>query len=157
MVTGVFRLQKPESYRRTLRNAIVFMPYIIVAIVLTMAIVIYREWSGDTLRGTLNWLDQSGMDIRFLGVYMAGTSGIGAIFWHRARRHFLISIGFLFFVSLPYLFYTACATYYLTNITDASPIAVVAYWGGYLFCFMLFTLISVLLAWLEVANFRGGG
>lgn len=157
MITGVFRQPKPENFRHTLRRTIIYAPYLIIAVILAMALVIEYEVRSDINVGTLSWLKSNGVDIRAFGLYVAATAGVGAVLWHRVRRHFLSSMCLLFVVSLPYLFYTACATYYLESINNTSLMVLVIYWGGYLFCFALFTFISVLLAWLEVANFRGGG
>lgn len=156
MQTGSFRTLKPDSARRTLRRVLTFVPYCVIVVILVMALVVENEQRQPVQRGTLGWLARHGMDLRVFGVYIAMTAGIGALLWRRARRNWISSIGLLFFVSLPYLFYTACATYYLTTEAASSGVAIVIYWGGYAFCFLLVTLISVLLAWLEVANFRGG-
>lgn len=157
MQTGVFRIPKPEATRRTLRGVLVLVPYCIIAVILAMALVVASEQTQPIQRGTLGWLQRHGMDLRAFGLYIALTAGIGTLFWRKARRRWLSSIGLLFFVMTPYLFYTACATYYLTTEGMSSGVAIVIYWGGYIFGFLLVTLISVLLTWLEVANFRGGG
>lgn len=157
MRTGTFRVPKPEAARQTLRGVVTLVPYGVIAVILAMAVAVAAEQSQPVPRGTLGWLSRHGMDLRVFGVYAALSAGVGALFWRRARRQWLSSIGLLFLVITPYLFYCACATYYLTTEANSSAVALIIYWGGYLFGFLLVTLVSVLITWLEVANFRGGG
>ena len=153
MVTGIFRTPKPDE----LRNAVTLVPYIICIVILGIAIVIANENANGEFRGTLGWLSRQGMDVHALGVYIALTAGVVAILWHRARRHWLSSILLLFVAIAPYLFYTSAATYYLSTEPVSSGVAIVIYWGGYIFGLLLITLTSTLLTWLEVTRLKGMG
>ena len=157
MVTGIFRTPKPDELRKTLRNVVTLVPYFIVMVILMIAWVTKDEYLSGQFRGTFGWLHRNGMDIRAFGVYVALTAGIVTLFWHRARRHWLSSILLLFFAITPYLFYTSAATYYLSTEPVSSGVAIVIYWGGYIFGFLLIALISILITWLEVTSLKGTG
>lgn len=155
MVTGIFRTPKPDELRKTLHNVVTLVPYVIIVVILLIALTVADEQSRGVERGTLGWLKRNGMDLRIFGTYVALTAGISAVLWHRARKYWLASILLLFFVSTPYLFYTSAATYYLTTESNASNVALVIYWGGYTFCFLLIALIALLITWLEVTRLKG--
>lgn len=130
-----------------LRTLLDVVPWVAIVSLLLMALALYLE-DGDP-HGAVGWIIGLGIRPLWIATYSAVSALLLAVLYPRIRMDTLSGLFIYGVLTAPYPLYCLVSSLYIFSTGSGSRVAIVVFWIGYLYFFLILTMVNLIANWIR--------